>query len=102
MTSIRLTIPETIPAWLSCCARLPIRWVRGALPRLGLRSGAFDAVVANFVVNSVADPRAAARELARVVRPGGVVALTTWGSRRTTHITLLTESFQAARAVPGT
>jgi SAM-dependent methyltransferase len=78
------------------CAELPIRWVRSALPRSGLRAGAFDAVVANFVVNNVSDPRAAARELARVVRPGGVAALTSWVSESTTHIGLIEEAFQAA------
>lgn len=75
---------------------LPIRWVQSALPQSGLRADAFDAVVANFVVNNVPDPRAAARELARVVRPGGVVAFTAWVSERATHIGLILEAFQAA------
>jgi ubiquinone/menaquinone biosynthesis C-methylase UbiE len=75
---------------------LPIQWVQSALPQSGLRAGAFDAVVANFVVNNVTDPRAAAGELARVVRPGGVVALTAWVSERATHIGLILEAFQAA------
>ena len=75
---------------------LPIRWVQSALPQSGLRADTFDAVVANFVVNNVIDPRAAAGELARVVRPGGVVALTAWVSESTTHIGLIREAFQAA------
>jgi SAM-dependent methyltransferase len=78
------------------CGGLPIRWVQSALPRSGLRAGAFDAVVANFVVNNLTDPRAAARELARVVRPGGVVALTAWVSESATHIALIREAFRAA------
>ena len=39
---------------------------------------------------------AATRELARVVRPGGVVALTAWVSESTTHIVLIREAFQVA------
>ncbi|MCI1017896.1 class I SAM-dependent methyltransferase [Microbacterium sp. C5A9] len=38
----------------------------GALPHLPFADGSFDAVVANFVLNHVADPRASAAELARV------------------------------------
>jgi SAM-dependent methyltransferase len=78
------------------CGGLPIRWVQSALPESGLQADTFDAVVANFVVNNVADPRAATRELARVVRPGGIVALTAWVSESTTHIGLIEEAFQAA------
>jgi len=37
-------------------------------------------VIANFVLNHVDDPRAGARELARVAAPGGVVRATIWGS----------------------
>ncbi|MDQ1289267.1 MAG: hypothetical protein QG622_2833 [Actinomycetota bacterium] len=82
------------------CAGLPVRWVRGALPRLGFASGVFEAVVANFVINCVSDPRAAVRELARVVRPGGVVALTVWVSGRTAQSALMMEALQAAKVVP--
>ena len=80
----------------TACGGLPIRWVRSALPQSGLRDGCFDAVVANFVVNNVADPHAATHELARLVRPGGLVALTAWVSERTTHIELIEEAFRLA------
>lgn len=53
-----------------------IRVYDGALPTLSFATGAFDAVVANFVLNHVSDPRAAARELLRV--SGDRVAATTW------------------------
>jgi len=50
----------------------------GALPSLGFADASFDVVTANFVLNHVESPRAAARELFRVTRPGGVVAATIW------------------------
>ncbi|WP_088283948.1 class I SAM-dependent methyltransferase [Kineosporia sp. A_224] len=78
------------------CDGLQVDWVRSALPRSGLGDGAFDAVVANFVVNNLPDPRAATEELTRVVRPGGLVALTAWVSERTTHIALIEEAFRHA------
>lgn len=54
--------------------------VSGGLPDLPLADDGFDAVVASFVLNHVDDPRAGARELARVGAPGGVVRATIWGS----------------------
>lgn len=48
----------------------PGRAVLAALPALPWADGAFGAVVANFVVNHVPDPRAAVAELARVAAPG--------------------------------
>ncbi|KJL30719.1 class I SAM-dependent methyltransferase [Microbacterium azadirachtae] len=53
-----------------------IRITEGALPRLPDADGAFDAVVANFVLNHVPDPRAAAAELRRVTRDAA--AATIW------------------------
>ncbi len=50
------------------------------LPDLPFADDGFDAVTANFVLNHVDDPRAGARELARVAAPGGVVRATIWGS----------------------
>lgn len=50
----------------------------GLLPDLPFPDDAFDAAVANFVVNHVGDPVAAIRGMARVVRPGGRVAVTVW------------------------
>ncbi|WP_019544220.1 class I SAM-dependent methyltransferase [Streptomyces sulphureus] len=52
----------------------------GALPELPFRSGVFDAAVANFVVNHVARPGAALREMRRVVRTGGRFAATVWAA----------------------
>jgi SAM-dependent methyltransferase len=57
---------------------LPI--VGGALPHLPFAQKKFDAVAANFVVNHTPDPRAAVREMCRVTRPGGRLALTIWSA----------------------
>ncbi|AMY07054.1 Malonyl-CoA O-methyltransferase BioC [Luteitalea pratensis] len=46
--------------------------------RMPFGDGTFDAVVSTFGVMFAANPEAAASELARVVRPGGRMALSTW------------------------
>jgi SAM-dependent methyltransferase len=51
---------------------------RGGLPDLPYDDASFDAVVANFVLNHVDDPRAAARGLRPVTRRGGRVVATIW------------------------
>lgn len=45
---------------------------------LPFRDGEFDGVLSTFGVMFATDPQAAARELARVCRPGGRIALSTW------------------------
>ncbi|MGF1427198.1 class I SAM-dependent methyltransferase [Kitasatospora sp. LaBMicrA B282] len=52
--------------------------LRAELPGLPFGDGEFDAAVGAFVINHVPDPPAAARDLARVVRPGGRVVLSCW------------------------
>lgn len=52
--------------------------VHAALPELPFGDRAFDAVIANFVLNHVPDPRGAAAELLRVSRR--VVVATIWSS----------------------
>ncbi|MGX6601545.1 class I SAM-dependent methyltransferase [Micromonosporaceae bacterium Da 78-11] len=68
------------PSMLELAAtRVPDAEFRQAtLPRLPFTADAFDAVVANFVVNHVGDPAASLTELRRVTRPGGRVAVTIW------------------------
>lgn len=53
-----------------------IETVEGRLPDLPFADGSFDVVVANFVLNHVASPRASAAELRRVSR--GAVVATIW------------------------
>lgn len=48
------------------------------LPDLPFDDDAFDAAVANFVLNHVGQPRRTLTELRRIIRPGGWVALTIW------------------------
>ena len=48
------------------------------LPDLPHEDETFDAVVGNFVINHVGDPAVTLKELRRVLRPGGRLALTCW------------------------
>ena len=89
------------------------------LPNLPFPDGAFDAVVANFVLNHVGDPAAAVRDMRRVVRPGGRLAVTIWpyppppaqglwntifdaaGVRRATHLPQVASDLDFARTRDG-
>ncbi len=76
----RVTAVDAEPSMLDVARqRVPGAEFRHALlPRLPFEDGVFDAAVANFVINHVGDPVAAVRELRRVVRAGGRVAVTIW------------------------
>lgn len=58
--------------------RLAVTYELGDAEALPYADGAFDAVVSTFGVMFASRPEAAAAELARVCRPGGRIALTTW------------------------
>jgi len=66
------------PSMVSAAGQLIPEVRVAALPDLPFDDAAFDAVVANFVLNHVGEPAAAVRELARVTKPGGRVAVTVW------------------------
>ena len=51
----------------------------GDMMELGFPDGHFDAIISVFSVFFVPDMAAAVRELWRMVRPGGKLAITTWG-----------------------
>lgn len=67
------------PFVAACAARNPGVDVRaGRAESLPFDDGAFDTVLAQLVLHFVSEPDAAARELRRVLRPGGVAAACVW------------------------
>jgi SAM-dependent methyltransferase len=68
------------------------------LPVLPFAAGSFDAAVANFVINHLGDPSAGLAALARVVCPGGRVAVTIWPNPRPPLQQLFDDAFEAAGA----
>jgi ubiquinone/menaquinone biosynthesis C-methylase UbiE len=56
-----------------------VEFRRGDATQTGLSSGRFDAVVCVFGIFFARDMLAFAAEMWRLVRPGGVLAVTTWG-----------------------
>jgi SAM-dependent methyltransferase len=80
-----------------CRSRVPEADVRVASAEsLPFGDGEFDAVLAQLVVNLVDDPQRAVREMARVARPGGVVAACFWDDE---EMPLLRSLWDAARAI---
>ena len=59
-----------------------IRLVRGDGTRIPLASGCCDAVTIGFGIRNVVDPAAALAEIARVLRPGGRLAILEFGQPR--------------------
>jgi SAM-dependent methyltransferase len=66
------------------------------LPSLPFADDQFDAVVANFVLNHVGRPLAALRELRRVTRQRGRVAVTIWADPGGSGQKLIGRAVQAA------
>lgn len=93
-----VTAVDAEPDMVEAAARsVPEADVRvAALPSLPFADDRFDAVVGNFVINHVGRPRAALAELHRLTRPGGRVALTTWGNPRGAGQELLGRAVTAA------
>lgn len=66
----------------------------------GLPDASFDAAVSGLVLNFVRDPEHALREMRRLVRPGGVVAVYVWDYAG--HMQIMRRFFDGARRVdPG-
>jgi SAM-dependent methyltransferase len=55
-----------------------VTFVKAAVTALPFADESFEAAVGNIVIQHVGEPEQAARELARVLVPGGRVALSTW------------------------
>ncbi len=82
----------------ACRDRVPEADVRvAAAEALPFPDGSFDIVVAQLVVNFMADAEAGVREMARVARPGGAVAACVWDYAG--GMTLLRAFWDAAREV---
>jgi ubiquinone/menaquinone biosynthesis C-methylase UbiE len=90
---LRLTLTDFSPAM---CARL--RAIPGArvlqcdATKLPFADDSFDTVIANHMLYHLDDPRAALREFARVLRPGGHVAAALIGENHLTELLALGES----------
>jgi SAM-dependent methyltransferase len=95
----RVVAVDASPGMVALARSVVPSVVLGALPSLPLRRFAFDAAVANFVVNHVGDPLAAVGALRRIVRPGGRVAVTIWPHPAPPAQGLWSEIFAAAGVV---
>ena len=71
--------------------------VEAGAEALPFADGAFDAALAQLVVNFMRDGEAGVREMARVTRPGGIVASCVWDYGG--EMTLLRAFWDAAREV---
>jgi len=78
--------------------RFPAADIRsGGAEELPFPDESFDAVLAQLVVNFMADPEQGAREMRRVARSGGTVASAVWDYRG--EMTMLTTFWEAAAAI---
>jgi enediyne biosynthesis protein CalE5 len=81
-----------------------ITFLEGCAEKIPTPSGQFDAVLASLCLMYVIDRGAAAREIARVLRPGGRVVAAVWGGPEQTDIVRLQQiagSFAPKPPVPG-
>jgi ubiquinone/menaquinone biosynthesis C-methylase UbiE len=77
-----------------------VSFAEGDAAALRFGDGAFDAVIANFLMPHVADLPAVVRELARVTRTGGRVALTTWDAEGAVYALMVPQAVAAVGAAP--
>ncbi|MFI7702775.1 class I SAM-dependent methyltransferase [Nonomuraea sp. NPDC049480] len=93
-----VTAVDADPVMLELIARRhPYATIRrAALPELPFRDEEFDAVVGNYVINHVPDTAETLKELHRVLRPGGTVALTWWKADEMTATNVFADAIEAA------
>ena len=105
-TGARVHAVDPDPEMIALAERSGARvdWSVAGLPSLPFEDGAFDVVLASFVVNHLPDPRQGLRELARVAAPSGRVALTIWPSGHTPQARMWAAATDDAGVVvpPGT
>ncbi|WP_433363959.1 class I SAM-dependent methyltransferase [Actinoplanes sp. CA-142083] len=70
--------PELLEAGRRAAGDLPIKWVEADASDLPFADGEFDVVLSAVGAMFAADQEATARELTRVCRPGGLVAMANW------------------------
>jgi SAM-dependent methyltransferase len=91
-------IDPSAPFVAACRARLPgIDVVKASAENLPFADNSFDVALSQLVVNFMDDPEAGVREMARVVRPGGIVGSCVWDYAG--EMTLLRAFWDAAREV---
>ncbi len=66
----------------TAAAGLEVTWALADVGALPLRAASFDVITSCFGVMFAADPTAAVAEMARVLRPGGRIALISWCADR--------------------
>ncbi|MFF4422992.1 class I SAM-dependent methyltransferase [Streptomyces sp. NPDC001549] len=95
---VKVAAVDAEPSMVAVATRnAPSAAVRLAvLPELPFADDEFDAVIGNFVLNHVGQPRSALAELRRVTRPGGRIAVTIWAAPAAAGQTLLGRAVQAA------
>jgi SAM-dependent methyltransferase len=91
-------VDPSAPFVEACRARLPgVEVVEAGAEALPFADDTFDAALSQLVVNFMRDGEAGVREMARVTRPGGVVASCVWDYGG--EMTLLRAFWDAAREV---
>ena len=77
-----------------------VEFRQGDAQALAYPDGSFDALVGNFAMHHLSDPERAAGEFARVLSPGGRLAITVWDlPERARLVGLLLDALAHARAV---
>jgi SAM-dependent methyltransferase len=91
------------PAMVQIARRLQpeLEFVEADAEGLPFPDESFDAITGNFVVLHLGRPERAAAQFARVLRPGGRVALTTWDAPSRSRMPgVFVDAFQQAGATP--
>lgn len=78
-----------------------IEFIQASAADLPFGDESFDSVVGNFMILHVGEPERVAREMVRVLRPGGSVALSTWDvPERTLMFGVMLEAIARSGAQP--